>query len=289
VRFAALVALGAEPPVGPDALESAAQQLRRAAGLFSSVQSSIRYALAAMILRRGLDPARSWGEVERARAGFRERRLRRGGLCEILAALVLVLRSDGARVSGATLDRMATLLRSWKQAHPWLTGQDDYPLAALHASGGDPLDAIADATERIYRGLHAAGFYRGNALQRASHVLAVESWSVEEAVRRFASIAEALRRRDVTVRSSHYGDLALLCLAAPAPDALAAEVVDAVARLRSAPHRPSGSIAFALACGIALSRRDRLDARDVSAAATLLAALEVAQGAAVVAAIAASS
>ena len=57
-RFVALSLGAAAPTIGYDRLEEAATDLRKRARWSSPLKSEIRYVVAAMILRRGLDTAR---------------------------------------------------------------------------------------------------------------------------------------------------------------------------------------------------------------------------------------
>ena len=136
LRFAALTLASADD--GHDdlvqRLEGAADELRASAGWSSPLKSSIRYPIAALILKRGRRVATVHARVGEVREGFRKRRMPRGGTHEVLAALLLTLHHGGDRVPARTIDRLQATLKCWNDDHPWLTGKDDYPMAALHAT-----------------------------------------------------------------------------------------------------------------------------------------------------------
>ena len=175
LRFAAmgLAVADLHDPAGQ--LEQAADELRRRSGWIGvgPFHSSIRYAVAALILRRGLRPGTVHARVERVRERFRSRKLRRGGIREVLAALILVLQNDGNPVPAGTVERMQEIMRRWKKDHPWLTGVDDYPMAALHAHRKVDPEQLARKVENVYQALREHGFRRGNQLQVSSHILSL--------------------------------------------------------------------------------------------------------------------
>ena len=98
---------------------------------------------------------------------------REAELYEVLAALLLVLGNEGRRVGAEMIGRVGEILDRWNDDHRWLTGTDDYPMAAVHALRDEPVDEMSVRVEAIYRGLHREGLRRGNPLQLASHLLAI--------------------------------------------------------------------------------------------------------------------
>lgn len=288
LRFAALTMATLDTPASAAVLEQAADLLKEKAGWFGSLRSVLRYCVAATILRAGLHPAKVADQIEALRAQFRERRMTRGGIREVIAALILIVRAGGKGVAPATLDRMQELMARWRKDHWWLTGVDDYPLAALHASGTEPIDTLSTRIEEIYEGLRAARFTRGNALQMASHLLGLSKESASAVVARAVDLAAALKRRGIKVRTSQYDELALLTLTGGAPESVAQQMEALVARLRAARPKPSTDLAVSLAAGLITgeaARRDKrlADVRDLAALVSVQAILDQ-QAAAVAAA-----
>jgi hypothetical protein len=254
LRFAAL-ALAANPTTdAAGRLEAAAEELRIRAGWFGKLNSPIRYVVAAMILRKELRPGAVYDAVVEVQKEFRARRYRRGGVSEVLAAVLLVLQSDGRPPKKAAVDRVGAILERWKRDHRFLTGPDDYPMAALHAWRDDEVESVAVRVERIYRALRAKKFSMGNALQLASHILALGTWNEDGAAARFDELQRAFKDRGDRIGTGLYDELALLALTAGAPVAIATRVLADVERLRSARPRPAASVAFSIAAGLALSR-----------------------------------
>lgn len=286
LRFTALSLAAADPDSSAERLENVADEIRRRSRWWSELTSSIRYAVAAMILRAGLEPRGVLDEIERVRAGFRKRSLRRGGIREVLAALALVVRARGGPVPASYLHRLTEIVERWRRDHWWLTGPGDYPLAALHAAGSEDVVSLTRTIESIYQALHARGFSRGNALQLASHILGLRGRDRDRAVDRFCSIGDGLRARGERPRSGRYDEIALLALTSIEPQEVVRGAIDVLERLRAVRYRPSREIGFSIATGLMLSqdaysRADLADARDVSMIAAAQAILEAQQAAAV--------
>ena len=284
LRFVALTLATAERDDLVERLEAAADELRGRSGWSSPLRSSIRYVIAAMILKRDVSPSRVHQRVEDVRAAFRRRKMRRGGLSEILAALILVLKAEGRPVADGTVDRLQSILAAWKKDHRWLTGSDDYPMAALHATRDVGPEEVSLQVEEIYRALREQGFRRGNQLQLTSHLLAIGSAPPRAAARRFAALVQAFRERGWKISPSRYDEVAVLALCSPQPARLAQQVLAIRDRLRSHKPRPSRDLAFSLASGIVLAedakKRERLaDTGDIAAARMAQTVLEAQQAA----------
>ena len=288
-RFVALSLGAAASTIGYDRLEEAATDLRKRARWSSPLKSEIRYVVAAMILRRGLDTAPIHECVFATRDAFKEHKVPSRGTGPTLAALLMALHGEAAPVPEEDLERLALIYRRWRTEHRWLTNAGDLPAAALHASRDVPVDVLAADIERAYTRLHDADFTRGQ-LQLVSQLLAVDPRGTDAGVDRFCDVAERLRSREERVRPSRYDEVALLALT----QSPAAEVVDRVLdnrdRLREAKSRPDKSVAFTLAAGIELSadteRAGERSAGDLAALQSIQAILD-AQQAATIAAISA--
>ena len=272
-RFVALALGAAGADVTYDRLDRVAAALRKRARWTSPLKSEIRYVVAAMILRRGLDPARIHARVFETRDAFKAHKIASRGTGPTLAALLLALQAEGRQVPRRTLVRLARIYRRWRADHFWLTDANDLPAAALHAGRDKSVEALAVDVERAYTGLRGTGFSRGNMLQLVSHLLAVDPRGTDAAVQR-------------------YDEIAMLALSQAPP----ARVVDRVLRyrdrLREAKPRPSRDVAFSLAAGITLAddteRAGKRGAGDLAALRSIQAILD-AQQAVMVSAIAAST
>ncbi|MYE14646.1 MAG: DUF4003 family protein [Gammaproteobacteria bacterium] len=253
VRFAALALGAGRTEADVERLEEAAATLRARAGWTSPLRSEVRHVVAAMLVRERLDPGGVHDRVMETRTALRSHRLPRSQAGTTFAALVLVLRSGGGPVPERQLERLATIWRRWRSEHFWLTGADDLPAAALHACGEREMEMLVADVERAYARLREAGFRRGNGLQWASHVLAVDPRGVDTGVERFRRVAERLRRARVRVRPGRYDETAILALMYADVAAVVDRALDYRDRLRAVKPRAGRDLAFTVAVGLAFA------------------------------------
>ncbi len=292
LRLSALVLAAAGRMDAAARLDDVVRELRARERWGGALRSSLAYPVAALVLSRNLDPARVHEAATATRAMFRDRKVRRGGISELLAAVLMAVSSGGRVPPPPTVERFAAIVADWRRDHPFLTGPADYPLAALHALREEPVAALTARVEEIYRGLRARRYRMGNGLQLASHLLAIADGPASRLVVRFAAVARALGERGHRPRPSTYDEVALISLADGPPARLAMRVARLTDRLRQARPRPSRQVAFSLAAGLLLGegvrQLDRRGARDLAALRAAQAAI-VAQQAAIAAAVAATT
>ncbi len=263
LRFAALSMAGVPGRDPVEAMERASDTLREKAGFWSTLNSPMRTVLAAMILRRGLDPAKAHDAMERAVGDFKKHGMGSYGLYRRLAALILTFR-HGPETPAIVLDRLRNIHTAWVRDHFWLTGDDDLPMAALHASRSESVEDLTARLEDIYKRLVKAGFGRGNALQLASHILGVTSWDGRRAAARFSEVAAALEKCGISIRRPHYDEVALLSITGEPADRMAKEVTAARDVLWEDVGWTARELAFPLAVGCFLGELSPApDSRDV--------------------------
>jgi hypothetical protein len=255
LRFAALT-LAASDMTDPGVrLEDVAKILAKEAGGFSPLNSSIRHAVAAMLIHRGLDPIGVVHRVKATLAVFREHGLRKGGAHPLLAALLLVLDAGGGHVPREKIAALKAIIDRWDVDHGFLTGVDDYPMAAMHAARGASVEQLGLEVEKSYRLLRKAGFSMGNQLQLVSHLLMFSDLGPREAAPRFVRMAGSLKKKGQRIWQSQYDEVALLVLGGGRVDEVAGKVVRYRDRLRAVRPRPQAAIAFSIATGIVLGEQ----------------------------------
>jgi hypothetical protein len=255
LRFAALTLASSDMADAGARLERVAEVLKREAGGFSPLGSSIRHAVAAMLIHRGLDPVAIIHRVKETLAAFKEHGLRKGGAHPLLAALLLVLEAKGGTVARGKIAALKAIIDRWDKDHRFLTGVDDYPMAAMHAVRGTDVEQLGLDVEKSYRLLRTAKFSSGNQLQLVSHLLMFSELGPREASQRFVRLASALKRKGQRVWQSQYDEVALLVLSGASVDEAATKVVKYRDRLRAVKPRPQASIAFSIAAGIVLAEQ----------------------------------
>ena len=291
LRFAALTLAATEvSDPGPD-LEATAKVLADEAGGFSPLSSAIRHAVAAILIRRGLDPVTTVHRTKETLAGFKEFKLSRSGARPLLAALILVLDAEGGTPSRDTIARLKSIIDRWNEDHWFLTGVDDYPMAAMHATRDVSVEEIGMEVEQIYQLLRKAKFSSGEQLQLVSHLLMFSDQGPREAAQRFERTAKALKKAKQRVWQSHYDEVALLVLSGGHVDEVVPRVIEYRDRLRAVKPKPTADIAFSLAAGVVLAEEaERLKGLEGAATAANLRAVQAiieAQQAAMIACMAA--
>ena len=291
-RFVALSLGAAATSISYDRLEEVATELRKRARWTSPLKSEVRYVAAAMILRRGQEPAAIHARVFETRDAFKAHKLPSRGSGATLAALLLALHHEARPVPHQEFERLARIYRRWRSEHRLLTSSSDLPAAALHAARDVPVDTIAEEVEGAYTRLDEAGFRRGNQLQLVSHLLAVDPRGADAGAQRFVAVAERLRAADERVGASRYDEIALLALTQGSPGDVVDRVLHNRERLRAVKPRPDKAVAFTLAAGIEMAAdveaAGERNAGDLAALQSIQAIID-AQQAAMIAAISAGS
>ena len=110
----------------------------------------------------------------------------------ILAAMS-VQEHGGMRSAAETVERIQALYTDMKSEHPWLTGEEDLPFAALMAVSERDVQGMADDAEACYSILRN-NFRDGNVRQTLSHVLSLSDEEPEIKCMRAADLSDALKR-----------------------------------------------------------------------------------------------
>ena len=291
LRFAALT-LAASDVADPGAdLEATAKTLADEAGGFSPLSSAMRHAVAAILIRRGLDPAVVVRNTKQTLARFKEAKLTKSGARPLLSALILVLDADGGVPRRETIARLKAIIDRWNEDHWFLTGVDDYPMAAMHATRDLSVEQIGMEAEEIYQLLRRAKFSSGEQLQLVSQLLMFSDLGPREAAQRFERIATALKKAKQRVWQSYYDEVALLVLSGGHVDEVVPKVIEYRDRLRAVKPKPTADIAFSIAAGVVLAEQaERMQNLEDAAAAANLRAVQAiieAQQAAMIACMAA--
>lgn len=90
------------------------------------------------------------------------------------------------------IDKVNDLYAKMKKNHKILTGEEDIPFAAILAVSGIDTDVLIEDMEKDYAYLKKK-FSAGNPLQSLSHVLAVDSSTVEEKCEKVKAVYDALK------------------------------------------------------------------------------------------------
>jgi len=299
LRLAAVTVTGLPPEEAVADLDTAASILRRSGSWWGPLATPLRFVLGGILARRGIDAALAARGLSDTLALFREHGdLPEAGYTAAIAAFLLVSANRGEPVERALVDRTAAIAAAWSGEPVRPSGTADLPLAALHAVRDAAPEAVAASVASIREVLEARGLKQGEQLELAARLLALGSWSGEEAAEAMVRVAEAARVHRIRPRRGLYDEAALLALSGGDPDRLAkgvATVREALIRWRIGRRRLFGAVTLGeeqvlgIATGLVLLSRvaelERL--RGGAEAAALIAAraaLEAQQAAAVAAA-----
>jgi hypothetical protein len=235
-------------------LWSTAEKLRRGGGWASPLQSSIRFLVAASLMRHSRSPDRFFNEVERVVAFFRESKLPRGRAHEMLATIVLqqqALAADYSQVRREQVRRLHGVFKQMKADHPWLTTPDDYPCAALLSGGKDSPKQISSRVEALYQGLRQYRFSKGNALQTVSHMLYLHPEPDHEVLRRFQNLYHAFKGRKLWMWENDYDEIACLTYLSQSTPQIVETVLKHRESIKAMKPRIGANEHFSLACNTA--------------------------------------
>ncbi len=281
-------------------LENMANELKNLAGWTSPLQSSIRFAVAAILLRSG-DTARDFtDEVERVKDLFKQHGLRRGSVYFLIAVLILRDHLHGRKIGERDVERMRAIYDMMKSHHFWLTGVDDYPacaflsIAQTRTGGAFSPEEIGVRVEEFYNGLNDQGFSRGNQLQTASHVLFFNPDNTSSVVEKFNDIYKLFADRGLYMHGGDYDEVAILTYLHHTPSVIVDRALsdrEAIATLKPTPPR---EISFSLCAGTAFLSLARLSEKlqkinDIQALMQVQSILQAQQAAAMASVAAASA
>jgi hypothetical protein len=261
LRFAAVTALTChgEPEDVAAGIRDRADALKRAAGWFGELNSSIRFIVSAMLMQRFATVEAFVEEVEHVRGRFRAAKLRKGHVYEVLAILILHLQRDGRRVERETVERFKDIYEEMKHYHWWLTGPDDFPACAILAGLDAHPSDIGRDIEGIYQALNDKGFKKGDPLQTAANMLYLAKLPASMAAQRYKGLADAFQNEDVKIWQCDYDELAILSFINHPIELIVERTLDYRERLNALKPKPDAIMSFNLGASLAFLDLVRLD------------------------------
>lgn len=262
LRFAAMAAVTCpgEPADIARSLRATADEIKELSGWFGALRSPLRFIVSALLLLSG-DSARAFFvEVERVREIFRRYGLRRGGIYETMAILILRQQQGLTPVPDGAVERFRALYEEMKRHHWWLTGPDDFPACAILVGEDGTAEDIGRGIETLYQALRGRGFSTGDPLQTAANILYLAHADPDSLADRYHRLAEGFRSVGVSIWQSDYDELAILSFLDHPASRIIDQVLDHRREMESLRPRPDRSLTFNLAAGIAFLELVQLDA-----------------------------
>lgn len=261
LRFAAMTAVTCQgsPAEVAFAIRSTAQEIKRLSGWFGELNSSLRFIVSAILVLNRDRASDFFAEVEHGRELFRQASLRRGGIYETIAILILRLQNDLGPITAETVVRFKAIYEEMKRYHWWLTGPDDFPACAILVGQKASPGEIGAAIERIYQALNETGFSTGDPLQTAANLLYLSRLAPAVVAQRYFELASGFRKSGVAIWQSDYDELAILTFLGHSPYRVVERVLEHRKAMEELKPKPDRSLTFNLAASIAFLELVQLD------------------------------
>lgn len=205
------MAAGVKPDT--ERLQAAKMLLKSRAGIFSNFRGSDEL-LVRCKMALADDPARYFDRLEQE---YGKIKTFFSGEQTVLAAMILAEQN----ASGGLAEKTKQIYREMKEAHPWLTSENDLPFAALMAASGRNASAVYAEAEEIYTILRKSLRADRDTLQMLSHILAVRGGRADAKCEKLCALAEGLKAAKHSLgRGSRLAILGLLADAGLPADAL---------------------------------------------------------------------
>jgi hypothetical protein len=129
---------------------------------------------------------------------------------EVVAILLLSGAHPNMETPRSSVEHLSGFYRAMKARKWMLTGANDYPACVLLCRTDVEAETVLDRVDGLYDGLRKAGFWRGNALQTASHFLYFCPLEDELATERFADIFGEFKQAGLRMNQRDYALVATL-------------------------------------------------------------------------------
>ena len=203
--------------------------LKSRAGIFSNFRGSDEL-LVRCKMALADDPARYFDRLE---SEYKQLKTFFSGEQTVLAAMILAEQNDGEGLA----EKTKQIYREMKEAHPWLTSENDLPFAALMAAAGRDVSAVYAEAEEIYALLRKELHVERDTLQMLSHILAIRSGRTDVKCDKLCALADGLKAaRHSLGRGSRLAILGLLADSGLSTDALVERICEADDFLKQ--HKP---------------------------------------------------
>ena len=261
LRFAAMTAVTCPgtPSEVAASIRSMAEEIRQRSGWFGELNSTLRFIVSAILVLNGDTAGGFLDEVTRGRELFRSVNLRRGGIYETIAILILRQQNDREPVTEAAVARFQDMYEEMKRHHWWLTGPDDFPACAILVGQDGSAGEIGTAVEDIYQALKAVGFSAGDPLQTAANLLYLARLDPHVAATRYSELASGFRECGVSIWQSDYDELAILTFLTHPPQRIVEHVLEYREHMAQMKPRPDRSLTFNLAASLVFLELVQLD------------------------------
>ena len=195
------LAAGKEPDM--DRVQECKKLLKSTAGMFSNFRGSDEL-LVRCKMALAPDPELYFESVERE---YQRIKTFFSGEQTVLAAMILAEQNASEELA----EKTKQIYKEMKDAHPWLTSENDLPFAALMAVTGRDASAAYAEAEEIYALLKNQLRAEKDTMQMLSHILAIRSGRPEEKCEKLCALASSLKAAEHSLgRGSRLAILGIL-------------------------------------------------------------------------------
>ncbi|NRD77894.1 DUF4003 domain-containing protein [Bacillus sp. BRMEA1] len=185
-----------------------ADYIKENAGFFSSLKSAQRFTTAATLDTSTSDAKEGFHRFMMIYEKLIEKGFGRSVYTYISAGSLINVSSEQINYM---VQRTFDIYRQMRKNHFFLTGSDDYPLAAILAQQESDPEQIIIRVEEHYKALQQKGFSIGNNLQFLSHILALDRFNnPEEKAEKCLQIRNLLKEAKLKANSSYYPYIGML-------------------------------------------------------------------------------
>jgi len=213
------LAAGKRPDIGR--IDECKKLLKSKTGVFSNFRGMDEILIRCKMALSD-DPALYFENLEKA---YQRIKTFFSGEQTVLAAMILA--EQGATSEGLE-EKTKQIYKEMKEAHPWLTSENDLPFAALMAVSGRDASAVYAEAEEIYSLLKGKLHADRDTLQMLSHILAIRNGRTEDKCEKLCAIAGGLKEAGHSLGSgSRLAILGILADSGLPTDALIGHICDA--------------------------------------------------------------
>ena len=264
------LAAGTAPDM--DRVQECKKLLKSKAGIFFNFRGSDEL-LVRCKMALADDPALYFENLERE---YQRIKTFFSGEQTVLAAMILAEQGGSEEMS----EKAKQIYKEMKEAHPWLTSENDLPFAALMAVSGRDAASVYSEAEEIYTLLKGKLKADKDTMQMLSHILAIRSGQAEEKCEKLCALADGLKAAGHSLgRGSRLAILGILADSGLPTDALVEQICETDEFLKQ--HKPFRGI-FGVGKGcrrmfaVEMVHAALSDADSLSASAMLTASVELA-------------
>ncbi|MCP3033286.1 DUF4003 domain-containing protein [Halobacillus sp. A1] len=188
------------------------EHIKTNAGMFSPLNSNLRFSVASMLDTRFEQPKEVVQILNAYYDKLVEGGFKRGNFTYIAALAMMTDNVETSHIENK-IDRALYIYKSMRQEHPFITTNEDYPLAVLLSEREGAVKDVIARIEYFYKELHTSKFRKGNDLQFLSHILSLSKEEEPEVyIKRSIEVLESLKRASIKPKPIHYPEVGLLSL-----------------------------------------------------------------------------